>query len=278
MYYFFKNSDFQLDKFEFDVDYFPRITKNEHIFLKKLIENIDDSSEFFKIKIKKTDFEKDEINKIIISFAKKVIHCRIKEEIEETELYFNFFDFIMLTGDEVVYKFSQEILKSSTQGNFFARINLLGYLKLKHDYSRELYKTILKFNLIQNSVEYDINEFKKILKINSENYNRYYNFESKILNSLVKDFETAGIIVWFDKIKNNNAKTGKILKIKVNYKNINAINFHKEINEIIKKYRDFIADFTKAYDIIYNFRKTNSKKATLEFFDKNYLEIFKEED
>jgi len=213
-----------------------------------------------------------------LNLLKKTVYCHVfigkKEKIE---IYFKLFDYIIIENEKLIYKFSKEIRDSKKLGNFYTRINLRGFLKFKISYTKEIYKIIAKNNNKKDVLEYSLDEFKKILKIDGELYKRYYNFENKVLNPIKKDIEIADVILWFEKIKNNESKNSKVVGIKIHYINSPISKLHKETNEIMKKFHEHIEDYARTYELIYQFKKYNSVEDTLKYIENNYSYIFKEE-
>lgn len=268
MYYFLKNKDFDLENYDFDIEYLPRFTKKEKEILLLLLKNHNNQEEYSVLKLSGHGFEN--IEKTLTSLMKKIIYCNISKKKEKiSSLYFQIFEFIILENKEIVYKFSNEILKANKEGNFYSRIHLLGFLKFRHEYTGELFKVILKQLKKEGTLTYPLDDFKKLLKIDALNYERYYNFEQKVLKPIAKDMEEAGVILYFKKIKNSLAKTSRINAIEIHYKNFTISQLHKDTNEIIRKYSNIIEDFAKAYEIIYNYRKFNSMEATLKYIEEN---------
>lgn len=276
MFYFSKTSDFKLDKYDFDFNVIPKLTKFEQEFLDKLIKNykIDIPINIFLIKPNYSN----EIQKLVLSLSKKTIELSIRlSETQYSKYYCHLFDFISIEEDKIIYKLTNEIISSKKEGNFFSRINFSGILLLKHEYSKELFKLILKSLKKTGVFEYDLDKFKEILKINSNNYTRYYNLENKVLNPVIKDLESVGVFVWFEKIKQSTGKTARITGIRVHYKNIPVSILYRDVNDILKKYSEYISDFTIAYEKVYDIRKTHTLTETLSIIEREHLKIFNEE-
>lgn len=276
MFYFSKTSDFKLDKYDFDFNVIPKLTKFEQEFLEKLIKNHKDD-----LSIDTYQFKPDyynEIHRLVLSLSKKTVELSIKiKENEYSKYYCHLFDFISMENDKIFYSISREIFNSKREGNFFSRINFSGILLLKYDYSKELFKIILKSLKKSGVFEYDLDKFKEILKINSNNYTRYYNFENKVLNPIIKDLESVGVFLKFEKIKQSSGKTARITGIKIHYKNVSVSILYQDVNDILKLYSEHISDFTIAYEKVYDIRKTHSRSETFDIIEKNYKTIFTED-
>ena len=278
MNYFFRTNDFNLQTSDFDIECIPRFTKKEHELFITLLENSDDKDEHNEIEKKNLKIDLVSLNKTILNLSKKTIYCYVFiEKKEKVEVYFKLFDYIIIENTKLIYKFSKEIRNSRKLGNFYARINLTGMLKFKVSYTKEIYKIIAKNNKKKDVLEYSLDEFKKILKIEGDLYKRYYNFENKVLNPIKKDIEIADVLLWFEKVKNNQSKNSKVIGIKIHYVNGPITKLHKETNEIMKKYHDDIEDYARTYELIYQFKKHSSMEDTLKYIEDNYEYIFKEE-
>ena len=278
MNYFFRTNDFNLKNSDFDIECIPRFTKKEHEFFITLLENSDESTEYNEIDIKNLKINLSNMSKSILNLLKKTIYCYVFiEKKEKVEIYFKPFDYIIIENEKLIYKFSKEIRESKKLGNFYTRINLSGILKFKVSYTKEIYKIIAKNNNKKDVLEYSLDELKKILKIESDLYKRYYNFENKVLNLIKKDIEIADVILWFEKIKNNQSRNSKVIGVKIHYINSPIGKLHKETNEIMKKFHEDIEDYARTYELIYQFKKYNSMEDTLKYIENNYFYIFKEE-
>lgn len=278
MNYFFKTNDFNLEHNDFDIECIPKFTKKEHDLFIFLLKNYNDKEEYSGIDKNSIKINQEEIKKNVLGLIKKIVHCYVYENNKNMiELYFNLFEFIIIEEEQIIYKFSNEIRNSRKLGNFYTRINLQGILKFKYSYTKDIYKIISKRNNKKDFIEYSLDEFKNILKIKEPNYNRYYNLENKVLNPIVKDIESADVILWFEKIKNSSAKTSRVTGVKMHYINGPISKIHKETNEIMRMYNNDIKDYARTYELIYNYKKFNTFEDTLKYIDKNHEDIFKED-
>ena len=75
MYYFLKNKDFDLQNYDFDIEYFPRFTKKEKEVLILLLKNYNPDVEYSVLKVNSKEFES--IEKILANLTKKIIYCNI---------------------------------------------------------------------------------------------------------------------------------------------------------------------------------------------------------
>ncbi len=278
MSYFFRSNNFDLDKYDFDIEIIPRFTKKEQEILVLLLENYEVEDEYSRIKKKLIDLDNKELKKTIMNLMKKTVYCTIfMEKEKKSQLFFTIFDFIINENDELIYKFSREVESGNKLGNFYTRINLLGIFKFKHEHTKKIYKLIVKKTEKRGSIEYTLDQFKKILDIKEESYKRYFNLEAKVLKPLIKDIESAEVTLWFEKIKSNSTKTSRITGIRIHYVNGLISQIHKETNELMKMYSSHILDFARTYKLIYNYKKFNTIEDTIKYINDNFDYIFSEE-
>lgn len=278
MSYFFKTNDFNLEHYDFDINCSPQFTKKEQEFFQFLLKDYDFKSKYSEKDLILNKYKVESIKKLIPNLLKKVVHCYIiNEKNEKFEICFNLFDYVIFEGSKIIYNFSNEIKNSKNLGNFFARINIVAILQFKSTYTKHLFKAIISSHKKKETMKYSIEEFKELLGIKSDQYNRYYNFENKVLNPIIKDLEKSEITLWFEKIKNTPAKTSRVVGIKIHYKNQQMSRLHKDTNTLIRNYSDKIKDFAAAYEKIYNYKKYNSFEDTQNYIEENKEYIFGED-
>ena len=276
MYYFLKNKDFNLEEYDFEIDCIPRFTKKEQDVFDCFVANFKYEQEFSEFPENKLKISEEELQKIIFNLMKKNVYCHVfKDKTEITKIYFNIFDVVVIEDSKVVYKFSDEIRATKRKGNFFSRINVLAFLQFKYSYTREIFKLILRRNKRQDYLEFTIKEIKDLLGIDKDRYNRYYDLENKVFNPTIKDIEYGEIGLWFEKIKRNGLKTSRVTGVKIHYTNIYHVQVHRDTNEILKKFTDYIEDFAQAYEVVSSYRKLKTFDETLEYIETNLDTVFK---
>lgn len=274
MYYFLKEEKFNLEEYEFDVDLIPKFTKKEQEAFSVFLDSYkkDDFSEVTK---EKFSLDKESLEKLIYNLSKKVVKIRVyKDEKEISKIFFNLFDLLVFEEEKIIYKFSKEIELTNKRGNFYSRINIIAFLQFRHQATSEIFKVILKENKREGSVYFSMKEIKEKLGMKRDKYPRYYDIEKKVFNPTIKDIEYGNINIWYEKIKDGQAKNAKIKGLKIHYRNIYHLEIHRDINSLLKKYADYIEDFTSAYEKLYDYRKLHSVEETVEEVEKDIKSFF----
>lgn len=279
MYYFLKKEDFQLERYDFDIDISPRLTKKEQEILNLFLTCFDLEKEYseFVYNFKPLNLTIEKLKKHIYSMKKKVISIYIYEgEKELTSLYFNLFDIVVFQENKVIYKLSEELRLAHNYGNFFNRFNILAILKFKSIYSYSLFKLLIKNISPKKKFEFELNliDLKKILNIPEDKYKRFYDFEAKVLKPVLKDLESFIPHTYIEKIKSKKGKGSKITAIKFHAINPFHIEVSKDANLLLKEFADHIEDFSIAYENVYSYRKTNSLSETRNYILQNLETIF----
>ena len=279
MYYFLKKEDFHIEKYDFDIDISPRLTKKEQEILNLFLTCFDLEKEYseFVFNFKPLNLTIKEFKKHIYSMNKKVISVSIYEgEKELTSLYFNLFDIVVFQEDKVIYKLSEELRLAHNYGNFFNRFNILAILRFKSIYSYNLFKLFLKNISPKKEFEFELNLFdlKKILNIPENKYKRFYDFEAKVLKPILKDLELFTPHIYIEKIKSQKGKGSKITGIKFHAINPFHIEVSKDTNLLLKEFTGYIEDFSIAYENVYSYRKTHSLLDTRNYILQNIDTVF----
>lgn len=275
MRYFLKNKDFKLEDYDFEIECTPKFTKKEQELFQTFITHFNPNEKYSEFHVSKLKLKEFEIKKYIFALAKKTIYCHVfKDNIEITNLYFSIFDILAIEEDTIIFAFSEEIRACKEIGNFYNRVNILAFLQFKYDYTKELFKLTLKKNSKQECMEFSIEEIKNILKIDKDKYHRYYDLEGKVFNLIIDDIEYGGIRLWFEKIKNNDLKNSRVVGVKVHFIHSYHIQVHRDTNEILKVYMNYIEDFAQAYQIVYNYRKLSTLPDTMKYVKDNLDTIF----
>lgn len=279
MYYFLKKEDFHLEKYDFDIEISPRLTKKEQEILNLFLTYFDIEKEYseFVFDFKVFNLTIEELKKYIYNMNKKVISVYLYEgEKELTSLYFNIFDIVVFQENKVIYKLSEELRLAHNYGNFFNRFNILAILKFKSMYSYNLFKLLIKNVSPKKEFEFELNliDLKKILNIPEDKYKRFYDFEAKVLKPVLKDLELFTPHIYIEKIKSKKGKGSKITGIKFHAINTFHIEVNKDTNLLLKEFTDYIEDFSIAYENVYSYRKTHSLLDTKNYILQNIDTIF----
>ncbi|MCS5421357.1 MULTISPECIES: replication initiation protein [Psychrilyobacter] len=279
MYYFLKKQDFNLEKYDFDIDISPRLTKKEQEILNLFLTYFDLEKEYseFIFDFKVFNLTIEELKKYIYSMNKKVISASIyKGEKELTSLYFSIFNIVVFQENKVIYKLSEELRLAHNYGNFFNRFNILAILRFKSMYSYNLFKLFIKNVSPKKEFEFELNliDFKKVLNIPEDKYKRFYDFEAKVLKPVLRDLELVTPHIYIEKIKSQKGKGSKITGIKFHAINPFHIEVNKDTNLLLKEFTDYIEDFSIAYENVYSYRKTHSLLDTRNYILQNTDSIF----
>lgn len=277
MYYFLKNRNFNIEEYNFDVECTPKMTKKEQYLLEYFLKYFDPKQDYSSFEESEIKLSSDELQKNIFSLSRKVIHCHVFNGVQDiTKLYFGIFDIIAKENGKIIYRLSNEMKASQIIGSLYNRLDIMAFLQFEHNYTKEFFKLTRKKNKKQDCIEFDIQEIKDFLKLDKTKYTRYYDLENKIFNPVIKDIEEHGRIkLWFEKIKNNDLKNSKVVGVKVNFIHFYYMEVHIDTNKILKMYSDYIEDFSKAYQDIYNYRMLATMPETMKYVKDNLETIFK---
>lgn len=281
MYYFLKKENFNLDKYDFDVNINPRFTKKELKILKVFLKFFKVEEEYTEVDFSKKYFDcsLEELKKAINKINKKAISIYIYQDGKElTSLYFNIFDIVVFQEEKIIYKLSEELRLSYGYGNFFSRIRILTIIQFQSNYSYKFFKLVSKSIFPQKEIVFEVSleELRDKLGITEGVYERFYDFERKIINPILKDVESFSPHIYYEKIKSRSGKGSKIIALKFHIINPFHIEVNRDTNLIIKEYNSDIEDFSVAYKKIYSYRKTHSLEETREFVANNLDEISNE--
>lgn len=279
-YYFLKHEDFQLNENDLEITINPKLTKKELEFLTFLLDRFKVTREYTQIELNKFKVSKEIALNLISSINKKSINIIISREKNEiSNISFNFFEMFVLEDDTLIFSFSKNIRLAYKTGNLFNRINLLGVLKYNSPYTYNFYKFFIKTvpNIKRIHTTISLKDLRSILNVPHEKYNRFYDFESKILKPVIKDFEDFGIYqfsITYNKIKDKDGKGNRIKELEFIVVNSYFIDINSDTNKLLKKYNDSIDDFSYAYKVIYNYRKIHGLEKTKDYIESNLSHVF----
>ena len=192
MYYFLKKSDFNLEKYNFNIELDSKLTKKEYQVLKTLIENYESNSAYSELDKDKWGISEEDMLKVVESLMKKKFQCEFYDENEEvSKFFFNIFNIIAFEDNKLIYAFSDSIIKSFEKHNVFNRIGIFFRLNFKFAPTKIIYNLILKENKHKGFIELSLEELKNLLGMSSDKYPRFYDFKSKVLNPIAKDIEVS---------------------------------------------------------------------------------------
>lgn len=120
-------------------------------------------------------------------------------------------------NNEAIYLvFSDEITNSFKKGSFFDKIGLRNILFLEEKFSYRLYQYL--YNNKENNIYIPIETLRDILEI-SDSYKRFYDIEKNLLLPIFEDIrKNGGLDLEYEKVKNGEHKSAKILGISITKK------------------------------------------------------------
>lgn len=274
MYYFLKKCDFNLENYDFDIEFSARLTKKEQKLLKLLLNNFSEDEKLSEVKLSSLPFKEAEVKKIIEGVMKKTFNCdfRTKTSCVST-FYFNIFNIVAFEDEKLIYDFSDGVKKSFKHHNIFSRVGISSHIHFTNPSTKIIYNLLLKENKHKGCIELSIIDLKKLLGMTENSYPRFYDLETKVLKPISRDIEVSENYVWFEKIKE--AGSIKITKVKLHYNNIYHVNLHRETNKLLRIYAESIEDFSLAYDNIYQHLKENNLDITTKFLEDNNSTFFR---
>lgn len=272
MYYFLKKSNFDLENSDIKIEITKKLTKKEKEVLKKLQKKYEKDSQYTKLNLKVFD---DNFKEIIKELSKKIISvCIYKKGKIVSEFFTNIFDLCVFENDMLIYQFSTAIKETFTVGNIFSRLSILEFLMLDSEYTKEIFKILIKENKAKGEVEFELNELKKIFGIGEHEYQRYYDFERKVLRKILKELNAEDSYISFEKIKDNSNLNSKIKGVKLKYRIIYYVELERDTNKLLKEFASNIENFKEAYVIIAQLIKEKGFDETRVYIEKNKKELF----
>ena len=173
--------------------------------------------------------EKDDVIKFLNNLMTKNITISSKEN--------NYFTTISIIqsyyiNNAMIYLvFSDEITSSFKKGSFFDKLGLRNILFLEEKFSYRLYQYI--YNNRENTLYIPIETLRDILEI-EDSYKRFYDIEKNLLIPIIEDIRKNGEIeLEYQKVKNGEHKSAKILGITLLRKNLSPVSKSDETSLII---------------------------------------------
>lgn len=274
MYYFLKKCDFNLENYDFDIEFSTRLTKKEQNLLKVLLNNFSEDKEFSEVELSSLSFKEDDVKKIIEGVMKKTFNCNFRTKTSSVStFYFNIFNIVAFESGKLIYDFSDGVKRSFKQHNIFSRVGIRSHIYFTNPSTKIIYNIVLKENKHKGYIDFLITDLKKLLGMTENSYPRFYDFETKVLKPISRDIEISENFIWFEKIKE--VGSTRITKVRLHYNNIYHVNLHRETNNLLRVYAESIEDFSLAYDNIYQHLKENNLEITSKFLEDNKSTFFK---
>jgi len=240
--------------------------------LKKLQGKYEKESQYTKLSLKTFD---NNFKEIVKELSKKLISvCIYKKGKVVSEFFTNIFDLCVFENEMLIFQFSTAIKETFTVGNIFSRLSIMDFFMLESDYTKEIFKILIKENKAKGEVEFELNELKKIFGIAENEYQRYYDFERKVLKKILKELNVGNSYISFEKIKDNSNVNSKIKGVKLKYRIIYHVELEKDTNKLLKEFATNIENFKEAYMIITQLIKEKGFDETRVYIEKNKKELF----
>lgn len=265
---------------DFNISFKKKLTKSDKNFIKFLLNYYSEKKEIF-IEIPKSKLknllqveEVDEMTCFLDKFMQAKIYFSFRDR--DNYLYqgaFHILDSYFLQKDNVILVLSKEILLSFDSNNLFSKINLRCILDFECSNSVNIYLKLLNLHKNQEEgfMDFYLEELKELLEI-SNSYERFYDFEKKVLEPLIKDLNVySEYEVSYSKIKKSEGTSSKILGIKLHYVNKKIRDFRKQSNELLIMIKDKVENFDLVYNNIFETLKSYGYKYVYE--NLNYIKI-----
>lgn len=281
MYYFFMDRNFNLDKYDFDIAFNPKLVKVERDLLNIFLKNVDKNNEFTELKYNFELFQMsyEELIERIKDVKKKSlsIEMRLEDKLIRT-LFINFFDVIFFEDEKVIYKLGHEFSIAGNANNFFNRINLIAFLQFDSTYFYGFLKIILKKYKFAKEINFELSleDLKTQLEISKDKYTRFYDLENKILKPLLFDLNKIDLPVYIEKIKDKRGKGSRIIGVKIKVINILYKTIDKDVNKLLREFSEHIQHFPNAYENIFLLRKMRTYEECKEYIKNNLANLSNE--
>lgn len=238
---------FSFNNYKIMFSSFP--TKNEKILIKNFIHKKIEKYTISEL-LSLFNVNKGELYNILDKFQTKTVKIDINNEINSYNLFYGYES----TSNIVVMNFGN-ILKNSTQISGTLDLAILSALQEK--YTLRFYLKFCQDIKDSQKIDIDIQSLKEILDTNS--YERFYDFERFILKNISGDIEeNSPYLVFYDKIKSGESKNNKIISLRfiITNKNFYANSkFSIEILEKNSQYNNFNTAVTKISELLNKYSK-----------------------
>ena len=238
---------FSFDNYKIMFSSFP--TKNEKILIKNFIHNKIEKYTIPEL-LSLFNVNKSELYNILDKFQTKTIKTDINNEVNSYNLFYGYES----TSNIVIMNFGN-ILKSNPLANEPFDLAILTALQEK--YTLRFYLKFCQNVKDSQKIDIDIQSLKEALDTNS--YERFYDFERFILKNMSSDIEeNSPYLVFYDKIKSGESKNNKIISLRfiITNKNFYANSkFSIEVLEKHSQYNNFNTAIAKISELLNNYSK-----------------------
>ena len=190
----------------------------------------------------------------VIKFLNNLINKNIIISSKETN-YFTCISIIQsyYINNNIIYLvFSDEITSSFKNGSFFDKLGLRNILFLEEKFSYRLYQFI--YNSKEEIIYIPLEKLREILEI-GETYQRFYDIEKNLLLPILEDIKkNGGLDLEYQKIKNGEHKSAKILGINIIKKGYPDFKKNNDtsliIDNLMLKLGNNIKNFSEIYSLL----------------------------
>lgn len=190
----------------------------------------------------------------VIKFLNNLINKNIIISSKETN-YFTYISIIQsyYINNNIIYLvFSDEITSSFKNGSFFDKLGLRNILFLEEKFSYRLYQFI--YNSKEEIIYIPLEKLREILEI-GETYQRFYDIEKNLLLPILEDIKkNGGLDLEYQKIKNGEHKSAKILGINIIKKGYPDFKKNNDtsliIDNLMLKLGNNIKNFSEIYSLL----------------------------
>ncbi len=178
-----------------------------------------------------------------------------------------------ITYSKISLMFPHEIRASQRENTIFSLLKIDLLIFMRNEFSYNLYIYLISSGVLENKVEVVLSELKNILKT-EEKYERFFDFETKILKKAVNDINLfSDIELLYDKIKVGENKNNRVEKISFTLKRKNSLCEAKNTvnSENINEIMDIIIDDVKNFHSTFELIKSFILKRGFDYVKKNTL-------
>ena len=246
----------------FDISMKKKLNKIDRLFIKYLLNYYSDKKEIFiemlksKLKLLLNLENSDDIQNYLDRFMQnKLYYSFVDKEGCMCKGSFHILDSYFIKNNSVVVVLSKEILMSFDTNTLFNRVNLKTILNFENNNTLPIYLKVLNYEMNNNekSINFYLEELKEILEVNNC-YERFYDFEKKILEPVAKDLnDYSEYQVSFDKIKKSEAPSSKILGITINFHNKKIEALKEQVNKLLHLLKGKVQNFDLIYNSIFEY-------------------------
>ncbi len=276
---FFSNSN---DVSNLNIVFEKKLSKIDKDFIRYLLNYYESSKETF-VSVSKFNLKtllKCQSLKEVEVFLEKFMKQKIYYSFENSENYmckgiFHILDSYFIEKDNIIFILSREILMSFDKTTIFNKINIKTILEFESNSTLLIYLKLINSGILfKNSVlEFEIENLKDLLNIKNS-YERFYDFETKILEPIANDLNTySQFNVTFEKVKKKEAISSKVIAIKFYCQNKQIKEIEDQVNKLIFLIKDKIENFDATFSLLFKYLE----KYSFEYVYENVVFVSKKE-